>query len=281
MEIIVHEPAGIALAAALGGVTGESPRTTAAYRHAVRGFIEFCGAEGPSVDRVKTYIDSLRGRVSAASVNLAIAGLRKAFGQAARAANLTAMQLAAVDSATRVKRDRPADPDIRVVSPADRARLFAAMPNRLRLISEFLYVTGARVSEALETRREFVRMEGESVSVILYGKNRKERRARIPFGLWEAITAEFGETGEYLFTTEQGNPFRRQYISREIARTARRVLGTHFTAHDLRHSRATDLYKASGRLVAVSKFLGHSGVEVTARYYTRDTFTAEELLNTL
>lgn len=280
MEIIVHEPAGIALAAALGDVTGESPRTTAAYRHAVRGFIDYCGAEGPSVDRVKAYIDSLRGRTSAASVNLAIAGLRKAFGQAARAANLTAMQLAAVDSATRVKRDRPADPDIRVVSPADRARLFAAMPDRLRLISEFLYVTGARVSEALETRREFVRMESDNVSILLYGKNRKERRAHIPFSLWQAITAEFG-AGTYLFQTRAGNPFHRQYVSREIARTARRVLGTRLTAHDLRHSRATDLYRASGRLVAVQRFLGHSSSDTTARYYTRDSFTAEELLNTL
>ena len=279
MEIIVQEPAGIALA--LGGVTGESPKTTAAYRHAVRGFIEFCGAEGPSVDRVAEYIDSLRGRVSAASVNLAIAGLRKAFGQAARAANLPAMQLVAIDHATRVKRDRPADPDIRVVSPADRVKLVAAMPNRLRLISEFLYATGARVSEALETRREFVRMEGDTVSITLYGKNRKERRAHIPFGLWEAITAEFGTAGVYLFQTRAGNPFRRQYVSREIARTARRVLGIRLTAHDLRHSRATDLYKASGRLVAVQRFLGHSSSDTTARYYTRDAFTAEELLNAL
>jgi len=106
-----------------------------------------------------------------------------------------------------------------------------------------------------------------------------ERRARIPAGLHAAIVSEFGEAGEFIFTTEQGNPFRRQYITREIARAARRVLGARITAHDLRHSRGTDLYRASGRLVAVSRFLGHSGVEVTARYYTRDDFTVAELLD--
>ena len=267
------------IAEALAAVRGVSELTTRSYRGAVRDFVSWSGPEGPSVDRVREYIDSIRGRKSAASVNLAIAGIRAAFAQAARAANLSAVELAAVDTVTKIKRITPPAPDIRVVTPADRVRLFAALPLRVRLVAETLYVTGARVSEIVTARREFVRQEGDAVSITLYGKGAKERRARIPAGLHAAIVSEFGEAGEFIFTTEQGNPFRRQYITREIARAARRVLGARITAHDLRHSRGTDLYRASGRLVAVSRFLGHSGVEVTARYYTRDDFTVAELLD--
>jgi integrase len=233
------------------------------------------------VDRDRENHDSIRGRKSAASVNLAIAGIRAAFAQAARAANLSAVELAAVDTVTKIKRITPPAPEIRVVTPADRVRLFAALPLRVRLVAETLYVTGARVSEIVTARREFVRQEGDAVSITLYGKGSKERRARIPASLHAAIVSEFGETGEFIFTTEQGNPFRRQYITREIARAARRVLGARITAHDLRHSRGTDLYKQTGRLVAVKNLLAHAGIETTARFYVRDDFTTDELFTSI
>ena len=40
-----------------------------------------------------------------------------------------------------------------VVSPEERARLLEALPLRVRLVAETLYVTGARVSEVLGVRR--------------------------------------------------------------------------------------------------------------------------------
>ena len=86
------------IAEALAAVRGVSELTTRSYRGAVRDFVSWSGPEGPSVDRVREYIDSIRGRKSAASVNLAIAGIRAAFAQAARAANLSAVELAAVDT---------------------------------------------------------------------------------------------------------------------------------------------------------------------------------------
>ena len=82
----------------------------------------------------------------------------------------------------------------------------------------------------------------------------------------------------FLFQTSTGAAFGRSYISREIGRAAKRVLGRSVTAHVLRHSRATDLLADTGRIKAVSRMLGHADEATTLRYYVKDAFTDEELL---
>ena len=84
--------------------------------------------------------------------------------------------------------------------------------------------------------------------------------------------------GEYLFTTRDGHSFRRTYITREIDRAARRVIGRSVTAHVLRHSRATDLIeRTTGKVKGVSRMLGHASEATTLRYYVKQSLTEEEL----
>ena len=113
-----------------------------------------------------------------------------------------------------------------MVSPEERSALFAALPLRVRLVAETLYVTGARVSEVLTVRRDQVKVNGANgtVELRLYGKGGKERTARIPAELYKRILQVFPK-GTYLFESSHKKHFRREYISREIARAARRVLG--------------------------------------------------------
>ena len=40
-----------------------------------------------------------------------------------------------------------------------------------------------------------------------------------------------------------------------------------YTPHELRHTRGSLLYKATGDIYAVSRFLGHSSVKVTEQIY--------------
>ena len=47
----------------------------------------------------------------------------------------------------------------------------------------------------------------------------------------------------------------------------------------LRHSRATDLVRDTGRIKAVSRLLGHSDEAITLRYYVKDSFTDSELVD--
>ena len=128
---------------------------------------------------------------------------------------------------------KKAPPDIAVVSPEERSALFAALPLRVRLVAETPYVTGARVSEVLGVRRDQVKPNGASVELRLYGKGGKERAGRIPAELYRRILQVF-PSGTYLFESRRGRHFKREYISREIARAARRVLGRSVSAHVLR-----------------------------------------------
>lgn len=124
-----------------------------------------------------------------------------------------------------------------VITEGERERLLKALPLRVRLIAETLYVTGARVSEVLTVRRDQVKTN-RSVELRLYGKGGKERAARIPAELYKRILQVFPR-GTYLFESCHKKHFRREYISREIARAARRVLGRAVSAHVLRHYSAS------------------------------------------
>ena len=157
--------------------------------------------------------------------------------------------------------------------------MIAAMPLRVRLIAETLYVAGARVSEIIGVRREAVKPDGECVELRLYGKGGKERTAKITAELYRRILAVFPEGGTFLFTTREGHSYTRPYVSREIDRAARRVLGKGATAHVLRHSRATDLIERTGKVKGMSRLLGHADEATTLRYYVKQSLTDDELFN--
>ena len=96
-------------------------------------------------------------------------------------------------------------------------------------------------------------------------ERRQKELSEEPAELYRRILDEFPR-GTYLFLSVlQGPAFHREYISREIARAARRVLGRSVSAYVLRHSRATDLLASTHRIKAVSRLLGHSVEATTLR----------------
>jgi integrase/recombinase XerD len=184
----------------------------------------------------------------------------------------------ALDSLTGAKQSRP---DAQMVTSEELRRLLEALPLRVHLVARFLYATGARVSEALAVRRDQVVIDGDMARVrLVKTKGNKDRYVRIPRGLLEDIEAEYAGAGRiFLFESRHGQPFTRQYVTREIARAGKRELGRRIGAHVLRHSRATDLYERTRRIKAVSEFLGHSSVSTTSTFYVRDSFSDDELFN--
>lgn len=62
------------------------------------------------------------------------------------------------------------------------------------------------------------------VELRLFGEGSKERQATVTLDLYQRILATFLQ-GEYLCTMERGNPYDRKYITKDIDRAARRVLG--------------------------------------------------------
>ena len=225
------------LASALLQVKGRGELTTQAYRSALGAFL--ASGQAVTVEGFAAYIHALRRTRAASTVNQALAAGRKAFLQAAERLGMPAKEISLIRGALGdIPSVKKAPPEVTVISPDERARLLAALPLRVRLIAETLYVTGARVSEVLGVRREQIKTNG-AVELRLYGKGGKERVGRIPVELYRRILEVFPQ-GTYLFESRAGQHYKREYISREIARAAKRVLGRAVSAHVLRHSRATD-----------------------------------------
>ena len=279
------KPEGGLSARSLLAVKGGSSVTTETYKGAVRSFIRWAKERGRGLgaEALAEYTAALREEgAGVSSFNLALYAGKAALLQAARRAGMSARELALLKGTLdSLKGIRQANPEVRVVSPEERRRLLEALPLRVRLVARFLYATGARVSEALVVRRDQVVIDGERVVVrLIKTKGDRERRVRIPPALLEAIDAEYsGPDRVHLFESRNGQAFSRQYITREIGRASKRVLGRKVGAHVLRHSRATDLYERTKRIKAVSELLGHATVDMTAKYYVNDKFTDDELFN--
>src|SRR5208283_5873415 len=145
------------LASALLQVKGAGALTTAAYRTALRAFLE--SGLAVTVEGFAAYIHQLRRTRSAATVNQALAAGRKGFLQAAERLGMPAKEISLIRGALgEILAVKKAPPEVTVVSPEERSALFAALPLRVRLVAETLYVTGARVSEVLGVRREQVKV---------------------------------------------------------------------------------------------------------------------------
>ena len=173
------------LAEALLKVKGTGELTTAAYQTALKAFL--ASAHPVTVEGFASYIHGLRRTRSAATVNQALAAGRKAFLQAAERLGLPAKEISLIRGALgEIPAVKKAPPEVTVVSPEERIKLLEALPLRVRLVAETLYVTGARVSEILGTRRDQVRING-TVELRLYGKGGKERSSRIPAELYRRI----------------------------------------------------------------------------------------------
>ena len=142
---------------------------------------------------------------------------------------------------------------------------------RLRSVAlaEFLYGTGARVSEACQLpRRDLYFADGV---VRLMGKGKKERI--VPFTkisgerlvrYWSAT-----EPSEFAFSAPRGGPMCRVHAWRSIQQMAyeanlRRSIGP----HTFRHSFATHLLDAGADIRIIQELLGHESINST-QIYTR------------
>lgn len=156
------------------------------------------------------------------------------------------------------------------------------IPMRDRALFEFLYGTGARVSEAVGMCLDDVDVEKRMVR--LFGKGRKERV--LPLGTFavQALEAylvrarpqlaQRGGGNPAVFLNTRGRPLSRQSawaLLQEVAGRAR--ISTHISPHSLRHSFATHLIEGGADVRIVQEMLGHSSVTTTQIYthVSRDT----------
>ena len=186
----------------------------------------------------------------------------------------------------------------KAVSVEDIQRLLAvpdretATGLRNRAILEFLYATGARVSEMLNADIDDVHFEGTLTDedgnqitlpgyVRLFGKGNKERL--VPFGSYAQKAIQdylvrarpslvaHGKGTAALFVNGRGGRLGRQgawLILKEAAEAA--GLSSDFSLHSMRHSFATHLLQGGADIRVVQELLGHASI-ATTQVYTKVT----------
>ena len=141
---------------------------------------------------------------------------------------------------------------------------------------EFLYGTGARVSEAVTTAVDDVDMV--AATVLLRGKGGRHRLVPVGSYALAALSAYLvrsrpglitGRDSYTLFRNARGGPLTRQGAFLVLQRWAA-VAGVTVSPHTLRHSFATHLLDGGADVRVVQELLGHASV-TTTQIYTQVT----------
>lgn len=154
---------------------------------------------------------------------------------------------------------------------------------RDRALLEFLYASGARISEALALTVDDVLDENgrASSAVRVTGKGRKQRIVPIGSYAREALDAYLARarpafamksiSTPSVFLGSRGTPLSRQNAWLILRRAAERAgVSARISPHTLRHSFATHVLSGGADIRVVQELLGHASVSTT-QIYTKVT----------
>lgn len=143
-----------------------------------------------------------------------------------------------------------------------------ARSDRQRLFVSFLAMTGMRVGEVVNIRRNDVEPLRGGMFRIQYQalKNGPVVYRDLPATLIREIWAVFNGN-EYLFETQSGQPYRRSYISNQVAKIAEAFIGKKASAHRFRNYRIWKWKQEGVSDQEITRRLGHKNPGSWQRHY--------------
>ncbi len=255
---------------------GLSRNTIEAYRRDLGQYLAFLDGAEPDQGAVERYVTHLRSQQLASSTVgrklAAIRGLHRF---------LVAEGLAGEDPTLLLESPRRPDPFPKALT-VDEAIELVETPDlstvkgrRDSALLEFLYATGARVSEAVGI--DLGRVDLEDRVVMVTGKGAKQRLVPIGGKAVVAIARWLPDRMNLLHRAQRGDPLFLNLRGRRLSRqgmfdvvranaTKAGIGADKVSPHVLRHSAATHMVEAGADLRTVQEILGHATISTTQIY---------------
>lgn len=257
---------------------GLSANTLAAYRRDLTQYLDFLENREPRTEDVAAFVTELRRRrLADSTVARKIASIRGLHRF------LVIEGMREVDPTLLVDAPRRPDPFPKALTVDEAISLVEApgsatvSARRDSALLEFLYGTGARVSEAVGV--DLVHLDLEDKVVKVTGKGSKQRLVPMGGKAVMAIAAWLPDrmslirrnvSGDPLFLNLRGKRLSRQGIFDIVKKYAfsAGIDPGRVSPHVLRHSAATHMVEAGADLRTVQEMLGHATISTT-QVYTR------------
>lgn len=249
-------------------IVGYSKRTIKMYALYVRKFLEFANKPIKKISREDIVSFLAREKEEANVTNATISLIHSALKFFFHNIHKTKL-LEDIKSPKRAKK-------LPVVLTREEVKslIKAAKPPRNRLIVEFLYSSGCRVSECVKLKVNDIDF-AERVGKVRGGKGNKDRMI-ILSKEWVRYLKKYLKRkkvkSEYVFSKKNGKAISADTVQRIIRNAARKAgINKHVTPHTLRHSFATHLLEAGENIRKIQELLGHANLSTTQIYTTVST----------
>lgn len=257
---------------------GLAPNTIAAYQRDLGQYLEFLSGVEPGPEEVERYVSTLRrADLAPASVARKLAAVRGLHR------HLVAEGMRSSDPTLLIDSPKQGDPLPKALTVEEAIALVESPDTstikgrRDSAILEFLYGTGARVSEAVAL--DLTGIDLEDRVAIVTGKGSKQRLVPLGNKAVEAVERWLpdrsgvvvrAQSGDPLFTSLRGRRLSRQAVFNIVRQAAASAgIGTaEVSPHVLRHSAATHMVEGGADLRTVQELLGHATISTT-QVYTR------------
>ncbi len=257
---------------------GLARNTLAAYQRDLRQYQDFLEGREPTEDLVGEFIAALRQQgLADSTINRKVAAIRGLHRFLAREG------IRPVDPTAIIEGPRRPDPFPKALTVEEAIALMetpgsaTAAARRDSAILEFLYGTGARVSETVGL--DLGDLDLTDRVVLVTGKGNKQRlvplgsKAVNALGAWlpdRLSMKRRDEPGDPVFLNLRGRRLSRQGVFNIVKKHADEagIARAKVSPHVLRHSAATHMVEAGADLRTVQEMLGHATISTT-QVYTR------------
>ncbi len=256
-----------------------SPHTVKAYRIDLAQFSRFTNGVWPEKDTLSEYVKHLNTHFAPRSVKRKLASVCAFYHELERNGEVEINPFDKLHIKIHMSKQLPRTIPEHTVQNLLRCAYGAYAPGRRKVLRdifvlELLFSSGARVSELCALTSSGFSIDGNDMSMLIFGKGRKERiihittpeLLRLGEKYCKEYEAEIQRTNTILIN-DRGDPLSPQSV-RRIIRKYLAKLGTRtdITPHMFRHTFATSLLEAGMDIRYIQSLLGHSSISTTQIY---------------